>query len=248
MSYWSGLTQRLCQSCCCTAVENVMNLILQVHNSCEWAVPAHVTLSAGPLVKGSVTVACCSKPHGKRPVQSKIQHIKPECPVGLTPEPCEILSTPRRARGWNDGWRRRYEKNSSHTWLLFGLWFLGTRFYCSAAGTVLTKGAVAVHEVATSPWGCVFRGVKAAVSEMRLGYVSSRSRGGKWAAFRDAGQNGLWQAEAHLTDICAGLWENNWLAAQGASGETRVWDGMAIAPTGMIAHSNVCNLKDKESE
>lgn len=247
MRYCSRLTQRLCQSCCCTAVENIMNLILQVHNSCKQAITAHITLFTSLLVKGSITVACCSKPHSKRPVQSKIQHIKPECSVGLTPEPCEILSSLLRARGWNDGWRRRYKRNSLHIWLLFGLWFIGMRFYCSTAGTILTKGAVAVHEVATSPWGCVFCGVKAAVSEIRLQYISLRSRGGKWAACREAGQNWLWQAEAHLTDMCTGLWENNWLAAQWASGETCVWDGMAIAATGMIAHSNVCNLKNKES-
>ncbi len=155
MKYGPSLTQRLRQCGCWTAVENIMNLILQVHNSCKRPVTAHIT---SLLVKRSTSVACCSKPHRQRPVQSNIQHIKPECPVGLTPEPCDAVSTLIRDRGWRDWWRRRRKGNSLHVWLLFGLWFIELRFYFSAAGTVLTKWAVAVQKVATSLWGCSLYG------------------------------------------------------------------------------------------
>lgn len=152
------LTQRLRQCGCWTAVENIMNLILQVHYSCKRPVAAPITLWAGLLVKRSTSVAGCSKPHRQRPVQGNIQHIKPERPVGLTPEPRDAVSSLLRARGWRHGQRRRSKGTSLHVWILFGLWFIEMRFYFSTAGTVLTKWAVAAQKVATANWVCVLYG------------------------------------------------------------------------------------------
>lgn len=251
MKYCPSLTQRLCQSCCWAAVENIMNLILQVHNSCKWAVTAPIPLCTSLLVKRSIPVACCSKPLRQRPVKKNIQHIKPERPVGLTPEPCDVVSSQLRARGWRDGRKRRHKGNSLHVWLLFGMWFIEMRFYSSTAGTVSTKWAVAVQEVATSHRGCGSYGhggrflVKAAVSEIRVQRISSLMRGGEQAAHRGAGQDRPRQVDTHLTHTCVGLWERNWLAAQWAGGGIFVQAWVVIVFTGMITYSNVCNLKDK---
>lgn len=242
------LTQRLGQCGFSVAVENIMNLVLQVHNSCKRPVTAP---TASLLVWRSTFVARCSEPHRQRPVQSDIQHIKPERPVGLTPEPCDPVCFLLRARGWRYGRRWGREGNSLHVWLLFGLWFVELRFNFPTAGTVLTKWAVAVQKVATAQWGCGFYGrgvrflVQAAVSEIRLQHVSSLSRGGEGAAYRGAGQERSRQAEAHLTHTGAGLWDEDWLAALRVGGGTFVRAGVVFVVTGMITHSDVCNLKDK---
>lgn len=84
------------------------------------------------------------------------------------------------------------------------------------------------------------------MSEIGLQHVSSLSRGGEGAAHGGAGQERSGQAEAHLTHTGAGLWEKDRLAAlRGVGGETFVRAGVVFVVTGMITHSDVCNLKDK---
>lgn len=139
---WS-LTQRFSQRVCWAAVKDIMTLILQVHNSCKRPVTVPVTSSL--WVKRSTFVVCRSKPHCQRPVQSNIQNIKPERPICQTPEPCDAVSFLQRV-----GHGMRHWGNFLNIWLLFGLWFIvELRFYCSAAGTVLTEWAVAVQKVDT---------------------------------------------------------------------------------------------------
>lgn len=152
------LTQRLRQRGCWAAVQNIMNLILQVHNSCEGPITTSISMRACFLMKRRVVVAWCSKPHCQRPVQSNIKHIKPERPVGLTPEPCYATRLLLRDRGWRTGEGRWCNEVSLHVWLLFGVWLVELRLYFSAAGTILTKRAVAVQKIATGHWGHSFNG------------------------------------------------------------------------------------------
>lgn len=84
------LTQRLCKSGQWTAVKDIMDLVLQVHYSCKGAVATMAAL----VGQGCIPPAfCCSEPHGQRPVQSNVQQVKPERPVGLTSEACDAISS-----------------------------------------------------------------------------------------------------------------------------------------------------------
>lgn len=246
MKFWSRLTQRLCQRRCGSVMEDIMNFVLQVHNSCKQPVATTITLSPWPPVKGSASVAWCTESHCQRPVQSDIKHIKPECPVGPTLEPCDTISCLRRDRIWRDG------REVKSVWLrpFFGSWLIELRFYFSAAGTVLAKRAVAVQNVATARCGCSLYGrggtwlVEAAVSQMRLQHVPSLSCVGERALYRVAGDACPGQAEAHVAHRRAGLWEKNWMAAEAVGRQTSVHAGVVIFVTGMITHSNVSNLNE----
>ena len=242
-----GLTQRLCECGCWAALENVVNLVLQVHDGCERPVAAPVTWVTSLLVESSRSVARGSEPHGQRPVQSHVQQVKPERPVGLTPEPRDAVSSRLSDGRRRDGQRRGRE--SLRVRPLFGLWLIELRFYWSAAGTVLTERAVAAQEVATIHWGGRFRGhgirksVEAAVSEMRLQHVPPLSCGGERAANGRAAPTRSRRAETHLAHACPGLWEQNRLAAQQVGCSIRA--GVVVILTGMVTHSNVGNLRNK---
>lgn len=67
-----------------------MHLVLQVHYRCKGAVAAVAALVAQGRVPSAF---CCSEPHGQRPVQSNVQHVEPERPVGLTSEAGDVVSS-----------------------------------------------------------------------------------------------------------------------------------------------------------
>lgn len=83
------LTQRLCESGQWTVVKDIMDLVLQVHYSCKGTVATIAALVAQGCISSSFR---CPEPHGQRPVQSNVQHVKPERPVGLTSEACDVIS------------------------------------------------------------------------------------------------------------------------------------------------------------
>lgn len=100
------LTQRLSNSGRWTVVEDIMDLVLQIHYSCKGAVSALAAL----LAVGGIPPAPCSEPHRQGPVQSDVQHVKPERPVGLTPQSCDVIS----------GGSAGIPGSSAHVWHLFG--------------------------------------------------------------------------------------------------------------------------------
>lgn len=147
-----------------------MDLILQVHDGGEGAVAAFQLLLLLRTVVSPRTGASVehgAQPPGQRQVQSHIQHVKPESPVGLTPEAHDALRCQERADGQRGG------PGGRCLWLLLALGAVEMQWReSSAAGTVLAKGAVAVLEVCARSGGSAVTqsrsSAKAAVSEVRL--------------------------------------------------------------------------------
>lgn len=178
-----------------------MNLILQVHDGGEGAVAAFQPLLLLRLLRTVVSpqprarVARGSQPYGQRQVQSHIQHVKPESPVGVTPEARDALRCQERADGQSG------TPCGRSLWLRLALRAIEMlRRESSAAGTVLAEGAVAVLEVCTrssSRGLAVARGrtsTKAAVSDVRLEGVSLRQAADAAAAAGRARQTDVTHA------------------------------------------------------
>jgi len=229
------LTQRLGERGRRAAAEHVVNLVLQVHDGGKRPVASGA--AAAVLPKGSGPVARRPEPRRQRPVQSRVQHVKPERPVGPTPQP-------REAGGRRRGGRRR---RAGSCRLLFGLRMVEwRRRFPPAAGAVLTERAVAVQEAAAAR-RVGGQPAEAAVSEERPQRVSALSRGGERAAGGGGGGG-----EAHLAHARTELWEEDGLAAPraggGGGGGARVRAGGGSAVTGMVTHGDVSKLEAKKKQ
>lgn len=177
-----------------------MDLVLQVHYSCKGA-----TLTVTALVgQGCVPPpSSCSQPHGQRPVQSNVQHVEPERPVGLTSEACDVVSSGSAGGGGGAAPARH----------LFGLGLVVWRTCPPAAGAEAAEGTVAAPEVATSQQGGAFS-PKAAASEVGLHRVSVSSHEGQRGTAGGAGQDRPGGDHTHLTHTASGLWKLDRLAAR----------------------------------
>lgn len=110
-----------------------MNFILEVHDGGERA-------AAG----GGASVRRRSQPQRQRPVQSHVEHVKPEGLVCPTLEPRDAVSSSGRV-----GRRTGRRADALRVRPVFGLSFVEARFCFSAAGTVVSERAVAARDAAT---------------------------------------------------------------------------------------------------
>lgn len=196
-----------------------MDLILQVHNGGEGSVAAFQLL----LLRPGTAVARGSQPHGQRQVESHIQQVKPEGPVGLTPEARDALRCQERADGPGGRGRRL---------LLLALPAAGMlRPESSAAGTVVVEGAVGVPEVCTRS-GRLAAARSRKVSEARL-------EGPRQAADAVAAAGRVRQT--HFTHAVVGLRKRHRVAAQRPADGSVARHQVVVA--GMISHSDICNLE-----